>query len=170
METGHARPPPAPIFLCPKVFKTLFKQIHKIWGEDVKLYTVLTLYCTLYSEINTFQTRYIKFFTGSNMLYVIYDHYVFLSHIQLWRGYYTIFFLRFKVCHSPRFVFIFFAQIVYSFNIIHTLQYIHPMIVIRQGPFHIHMAGGLSGKNLPGVPIAEPYSKPTHYQLSYVAP
>jgi hypothetical protein len=86
METGHARPPPqkqslAPIFLCPKVFKTLFKQIHKIWGEDVNC--TLYVHCTLYSEKNTIQTRYIQIFTGSNMLYVIYDHYVFVSQIQL---------------------------------------------------------------------------------------
>ncbi len=40
---------------------------------------------------------------------------------------------------------------MYSF-IIHALQYIHPIIVIRHGPTHILMAGGLSGKNLPGVP------------------
>jgi hypothetical protein len=48
-------------------------------------------------------------------------------------------------------------------------------VAIRRGPLHLLIAGQLSGKTLPVVESREsnsglPYSKPTHYQLSYAAP
>jgi hypothetical protein len=71
------------------------------------------------------------------MLYVIYDHYVFLSHIQLWRRYCripsskrAIFFLRFKVCHSSRFVFIFL-----HISCIHSISFIHYSTFIQLSSF-----------------------------------
>jgi hypothetical protein len=54
------------------------------------------------------------------------------------------------------------------------IQYIHPS-PFAEVHLHLLIAGQLSGKNLLGVPSREsnsglPYSKPTHYQLSYSTP
>ncbi len=66
---------------------------------------------------------------------------------------------------------IFYNTYIYSITFI---QYIHPSPFAKV-PFHLLIAGQLSGKNLLGAPSREsnpglPYSKPTHYQLSYPTP
>ncbi len=71
------------------------------------------------------------------------------------------------------FVYLDIIHYIHSFHHIHT---VHSCIVIRRGfSPSPHRCGQLSGKNLPGVPSTEsnsslPYSKPTHYQLSYATP
>jgi hypothetical protein len=73
----------------------------------------------------------------------------------------------------PLFLFILnlYVTYIHSFTF---LQYIHPSS-FAEVSLHLLIAGQLSGKNLPGVPSREsnsglPSSKPTHRQLSYVAP
>jgi hypothetical protein len=66
---------------------------------------------------------------------------------------------------------IYISQYIHSITFI---QYIHPS-PFAEVPLHLLIAGLLSGKNLPWVPSPElnsrlPYSKSTHYQLSYAAP
>jgi hypothetical protein len=67
----------------------------------------------------------------------------------------------------PLFMFILTLYITYIYSITF-VQYIKPSSFAE---VHLLIAGQLSGKNLPGVSNSGlPYSKATHYQLSYAAP
>ncbi len=71
----------------------------------------------------------------------------------------------------------FWFSLIFSSTYIHSItfiQYIHPSPLAKV-PLHLLNAGQLSVKNLPIEPSRESnlglaYSRPTHYQLSHVAP